>query len=307
MITEQIKKEIEDHTYIGDHDPFNYFPLSKDGINSSTAKMRKMTLNKDDPKERIFQIDGKFHDYRKSKKLLKTSFACQDITDSILSPINIYMIHRLLMEYPNHFGLERYNFRSYITGKEMGVNARPKEFFQFIANQVQEDLVIHCVDPKAKKDWAAVIELSHPNGWSAEGAIGRNFEYIHQGVPNIKKLIPKSYAMALNLTQLSSPIERVGAISFRDNTKLNRHPDVAKSCEFNPQGLWMRFERQTATGFPELNAFLFTIKTYFIAVNNSDKNKRDIIIKALEADHSKTYHSNFLDENKERILKWLEA
>ena len=315
---------------LGDWDPFEHCPLTGQ-INASSAKLTPL-------EGQIFEIDDRWNMYRQAKltgrEERKEKYYQKRSPEGNIQPILQYIIDKLTTEYPDDFQLNEANDKLYlkcqksqetlIMEKDLSLikvydPKMPKikvpyvDTFDALSMQVPEDMVIHKYDFDTDEDYTTHVHLFHPNGWSAEGAIGQSFGAIHDHVKNAdgKHVIRTPSKMVKHLVSMTEPIQRLAAISFRTDTYLNRHPDVPDALRHKPfnrqtnANLFMRFERQTVTGFPELGCFLFTIKTYFVDCDNKDVVKRDKIIKSFENVSPDAYARPFLNEHREEVLKWL--
>lgn len=318
-----------------DCDFLGYLPVKLEGINTSTPAVRPLPEKADSEKNRIFQFDEAFTVTRASKLEAmneRIDKYYQNIYPTFLDmegQVCEYIVNTLLFEYPHLFELvtvdhgevrfdckltnDKIYFKNnpiwgfeYLYTESWQAEYNPVSGLDALAMNVQEDLVVHQLQPQ---DRALAIHLCNANGWSAEGFIGKSFEDIHKDVT--KKdgslVIPNPEKFAQRLINFKTPIERVGAISFRTEPRLNRHPNDAPSPKFvemEEKELYFRFERQTVTPFKDLGIFLFTIKTYFADLKGEN---RDMIKEAMNTGNSEIYSRWFLDEYGEEVLKWVNS
>lgn len=326
---------------LGHHDPLNYFEeVIGDGtVKPSTPRMGVLPNKKqtNPVKNKIFQIDeDSFWDYYESKLRARTERLGKYYQHMGLHNGSVirFIVEKLAEEYPSFFSIsEQLSSDTNIVTLYCKITNETLSFdelndyklvshtstldyvdaFDALAMQVPEDLVIHYAD--SEKDYAGYIHLCHANGWDAEWAIGKDFGYIHKDVPRFNEMVKNPLKLVQGIIRSGRATERVGAISFRSNTELNRHPadEVEGTDKFNPEDprLYMRLERQTITPFPKMfgdtGCFLFTIKTYFIDCNHPEPEKRDKIVEAFQKDTSKVYSSRFFDRHKEDVVKWLKG
>lgn len=308
----------------GENDPLEYFPL-KDGLKPTQMGLKKLPNYDLEKKNNIFQFDNKFSLFRELKVLqrsenLKMYYQNNGRLD--LKPVIEHIVRTLLLEHPDKFSLENNKLHCHLTNETLffsndfklthqitNLSVPYVDAFDALSSQVQEDLVVHTLF--GEDDFTSVAHLFSPNGWSAEWAINQSFKFIHEGVSKIDKVVPRPHQMLRGLIQSGYVFERVAAINFRTDTKLNRHPEIKIDepfCPANPK-LFMRFERQTTTGFKDINSFLFTIRTYFVDCDQrlKDKEKHAQIVRALREAHEDANANKFLRANKENVLKWLEG
>ena len=314
---------------VGDTDTLEYNPILSGEIPKSTARMRPIpSVDKaEDEKDKIFQFDEHFQKYRDAK------LACRELEfddryyRSLKQPpkeIRKFIIEKLLTENEEYFSWHNNVLYCKLTKETLQFDQDlnyVKTFYgrqylntlDALGSQVAEDLVVHAYDPEKDRDYAEAIHLCHANGWSADWAIGNDFGYIHKDIPGIEKLIPKPQKLVKGIIRSGRTSERVGAISFRTDSRLNRHPDLEgdyRHLPFDPMApkLIMRFERQTVTGFPSCNRFLFTIRTYFVNCKQEDEEKQQQIIDAIKnTDVTNIYSAPFMTKHKDDIVKWLEG
>jgi hypothetical protein len=281
---------------------------------------------------KIFQINSDswdiYHSNKKTCRAERLSKYYQKVEEKQdISSIIQYLVDTLTREYPQYFQLlirkkivARLNCT--LTGDTLVFDINNKwslvaglstgnyiDAFDALAMQVPEDLIIHTYNPTLDLDYTSYIHLCSANGWSAEWAINQDFGYIHKDVPNIAKIMPKPTKLVQAVIKSNRLSERIGAISFRTSTVLNRHTENPQPDKFNieSENLFARFERQVIKPFPKANCFLFTIKTYFIDCNNNDPDKYQELYNAFSnVDIENVYSQWFFNEHKEEVLEWME-
>lgn len=286
----------------GHCDSLDYFPL-KDGIKPSAMGLKR--LKYDNPKKnQIFQIDEYYDKFIQNKKECMQERPSKYYRRALgydLFHITQFMKKTLLEEYPEKFG----------------ESANKLSTFEDIVMSVPEDIVVHCFNDE--RDWAEVIHLCHANGWGAEENMNWTFDQIHEHVPRMKEIGQgeKVKRMMQGIVKSGNLMERIAAISFRTDSILNRHPQAKiehkKFClETNPN-LFIRFERQTVKGFEKIGldhdspmGFLFTIRTYFVDVAQLEGDYLERVREAFQNPDPKVYSYEFLKNNRDQVLKWLE-
>lgn len=275
-----------------DHDPFDYCPI-KSGVGPSSAVVPKLGKSTG---LSILEIDSESQFYIDSKHEVVNAYGKDWFYQNRLDQhstdyVTDWLYKTVMRECPMFFPQAR-----------GGVDD-----FDYEAMRLPEDFVVMQLD-KEGVPRAQLIHLHHPNGWSADGYIGKNFSEIHEDVlhRNGKAVLPQANKMASHFCKHGGQFERVGAISFRVSPELNRHPNIPSTggeIDIENSPLYMRFERQTITGLPEINAFMFTIKTYFCDVYKPER--REDMIKAFSSVHENAYARWFTDAYRERVLRRL--
>lgn len=293
----------------------DYFPIY-DGMQESSSKINKLPHYGDD-RDKIFQFDD---DYT-LVKMAKIHSTCRPeenirFTGQVnLEPVNRYIAETVAREYPERFTFTDHGdkwFLEYKDGKPITDNMEelpdPERTFQQLAEVIQEDLIV-VTDRGDGTDFVSAIYLSQPSDWGANHAIGKSFEEIHKNIPRIEKIIPNSNRLVRMMINSPYSFERIGAVNFRDGKYVRRHQDHATSVIFDPRNpeLFLRYERQTTKGFPEINSFLLTVKAYFENCDNEDPRKRQAIVRAFEENNPKANAANFINKNRTAVLKWLNS
>ncbi len=160
--------------------------------------------------------------------------------------------------------------------------------FDALCCQVQEDIAV--CQLQDDKDWLAAVHLCAPNHWAAADKIGRPFNKVHAPVPGMEKTMPHYFKMLQSVIQ-KGPFTRF-AWGIATDDRLNHHPDPPPGImQEDWQGrrideaaqLYIRTERQNLLGFPDCNAFLFTIRTYFYEVDKLENNEKTALWSAVRS------------------------
>jgi dimethylamine monooxygenase subunit A len=175
-----------------------------------------------------------------------------------------------------------------------------------LACQVQEDLAV--IQRDGDRHWLAAIHLCFPNHWAAEDKIGRTFAEIHAPVAGIGPINRQADRLVATMIQATNGFVRfawgVGTedeLNHHPANKLGRHFDRAK-----PRAL-LRIERQTIWGFPDVDASLFTIRTYFEDLARLESDKRAKVISAIESMTPAALAYKGLAESRADLLAWLRS
>ena len=221
-----------------------------------------------------------------------------ELKDETIAAVNRYMLSQMLIEYPDVFiyNEQTHSLKNAFTKKEFIINedfisASEKEYlsvFDLLCSQLQEDFAVFCLNEQ--KDWLAAIHLCSPNHWAAAEKIGKPFDAVHAPVPDMEKTKNNYFKMLLSVIE-KGPFTRF-AWGIATDTRLNHHPDAPigvdadywhgrKTDMQNPK-FYLRVERQNLIGFNKLNAFLFSIRTYFYDIDELEKEERKFLLMALE-------------------------
>jgi len=312
-----------------DTDTLKYRPLAY-ALAPSKIGLKKLPSNSTDPREKLFQFDQYFNDYRNvkiagRKERLEKYYQC---TKPCPKSIINFIINKLSNEYPKDFILSESHSQielkcllseeSLIFDKDFKLlqdksttHLNYLDSFDALAMQCQEDLVVYQKNDSV--DAATGIHLFHPNGWSAEEQIGRCFTAIHTPILDYKKLLPNADKIVEAIINNPNTMARQGATNYRLCPKLNQHPEYyikeVKFKKFDPTKpeLYIRFERQTVTGFPKERSFLFTVRNYVTEISEECLSPDEINeLQAIFSQNNKHIERlPFLQHNQEAILEWL--
>ncbi len=251
----------------------------------------------------IFQFDGQYAHYRDNKRRCQKEQAAKYYGETEFRPetaetVNRFFVRQLLEEYPHFFRLETsgsvHALHNHLTGEtirwknwlqtETGDYA---SLFDALCHQVQEDLAVCQLD--ANRDTISALHISAPAYWAPNEKLGKPFTALHAPVPGMEKTMPHHFTM-LEAIVNKGPFSRF-AWGLTSDTFLNHHPVPAPGADpfrwagriyENTSELFIRTERQTMTGFPACNAFLFTIRTYFYPVATLSIEEKTALMNAVE-------------------------
>lgn len=296
-----------------------YFPIER-GVYEVTAGLKPLAsdLGHGALDQKNFQLTEDFHQYRKNKiealNERASKYVCRHHLDnSIESSIALWICRRLCLEWPEIFSLSESGSVRTLTCAHSGDqisfdDSGTLEHFettdQFvspivtlldaIALQVQEDLAITSRTLEPKKDWISYLHLCSPSHWAAEDKIGKSFFEVHRPVAGIDRILKVSDTM-VDAMITKGPFQRF-VWSFVTDLRLNHHPTPAPGWDLaewkgrsfkkgQQEPFYFRIERQTTTGFPDLQASLFTIRVYFSLASEikADSHKKAQLSSALKS------------------------
>jgi hypothetical protein len=281
-----------------------YLPFL-DGKYSTAPALTAMAKTERQLDQLVFQIDDQYDDYLTNKATCRREgigkyYVEKELRNETLTTINQTIVRQLITEYPAIFVLESSQNANFLHNKRTGASLQWKEdwisiehsvytsLFDALCSQVQEDVAICQLD--GEKDWLAAIHLSAPNHWAPAEKIGRPFSAVHAIVPGMEKLNLQYFKMLVTAVQ-KGPFFRF-AWGIATDTRLNHHPSPppgidpvnwqGRRVEANTSKIYLRVERQTITGIPPCNAFLFTIRTYFYDIDELAREEKTALFRAVE-------------------------
>lgn len=296
-----------------DIDVLDYYPLARGRLPPSSVRTTPLaTLG--GPLGHTFQLDKYYHLFRENKLLCQAEgpgryFACEPEFD--VRPINEHIVATLCVEHPGAFERAGDELLCRLTGEALPLDGSltGHELFAALAMQVPEDVAVLALRPNGT-DWVTHAHLTSASEWSATWAVGRSFADIHEAVRRSdgELVIRHPAGMVRGVVNMPGPVQRVGALTFRPDLLLNRHPDRIgpDRWDWGPDQLaLLRFERQTVTPFRELGAFLFTVRTYYCDLTRPDR--LPAAVEALSHPEPEAYQRRFLAAHGSDLLSWLRA
>lgn len=254
----------------------------------------------------FLMVDGQYYAYLRAKRAARLESLCKyyrthELSDALARSVALWLLERMAGEYPSYFeAVEVSQGRWTFTNRLVGLSATldlvclrvtatesseplvpggnvyhdvdfvGSDPIDFLVSQLQEDFAITCVEPG--RNWLSLLHLSFPNHWSPAEKIGQDFMAVHVPVADFEK-VARGADKILEATIHRGPFIRF-AWGISTDTTLNHHPENPPGralASYEPEaagpGTFMRIERQTLKGFPEHQASVFTIRTYFTPVS----------------------------------------
>jgi hypothetical protein len=282
----------------------------------------------------VFQIDHEFSSFLSAKRAARTErlgkYYQTRIFDTRLGEaVFEFMRRRVTSEYPGHFTWNPNTnlLTCRLTGERLtfnasGIDAVPesappyRDALDALAMQVQEDIAVVTVDADGGSRLDA-IHLCHPNHWAAEDKIGRSFYELHRPVPGMTDASKQTQKLLHALVHRGPYVRFAWGIST--DTRLNHHPEPPSDVPADPgfgrsfdacaPRAWIRVERQVLWGLPDVNAFMFTIRTSFMdcVEIKQDTHLRDALIAAVQSMSDATLNYKGLSGYRDALLNWLRA
>lgn len=315
-----------------------YFPLGSGRYEVKAGLHRLGTdFGNGDVDAKVFQLDASFDRYRDVKlaargERLSKYYQVHRYTPVLACVIASFIAQRLAQEHQQYFVLERLPRERSALNCELTretlifdadmrlIEARSDVQPPYVSSldglacQVQEDLAVIRL---ARHDWLSAVHLCFPNHWAAEVKIGRNFVSIHSPVPGIDKISANANALVRAMIHKGPYVRFVWGLGT--DRHLNHHPESSRDVheqdrqaapfDFARPELWLRVERQTSWGFPQVMAALFTIHTYFTDCEEirQDPVKSRKLVSAIESMTADALHYKRLAAARPQILSWLRS
>jgi dimethylamine monooxygenase subunit A len=279
----------------------------------------------------VFQIDSCFESYRRAKLAARSErlgryFCTANLADEVGGAAARFMTRRLASEHPAWFTLREPDAAGHTTvacaltgdvltfdtGMRLTSSVHPAApeppyacALDALACQVQEDVAI--VSGSEGRNWLSAAHVCFPNGWAPEEKIGRDFAALHEPVAGMEFMNARGGEFAGLMLGASGGLLRFAwGVTFDD--RLDHHPQSPRS-RFDPNRprAFLRVERQTMWGFPDVNGCLFTIRTYLYDCSSlrRDPATASQLAAAVASMTPESLAYKGLAESHGRLTKWL--
>lgn len=272
-----------------------YLPFMS-GVYTTAPGLTPLSRGAEAPK--ILDIDENYSSYLKNKEECRaediTKYHCvQDFSKATNDAVVAKLTNLLASEYPAmKISLEESKYLS------------P---FDAICSQLQEDVAV--VQMSGEKDWLTAIHLCSPNHWDPRTKIGKPFNEIHVPVPGIERTV-KNYQVMLKMIIGKEPFTRF-AWGIATDTQLNHHPetppgkDIGRRIGDESTEFFIRTERQHLVGLQSVNAFIFTIRTYFYKVSELTSEEKKALAAAVNSMTDASLEYKGMTTLKDKLLREL--
>ncbi|HEY5744813.1 MAG TPA: heme-dependent oxidative N-demethylase subunit alpha family protein [Chryseolinea sp.] len=281
-----------------------YLPFLN-GTYSTAPGLSPMTKTGPGESSQVFAIDDGYDHALANKQVCRDEdirkYYCEARLDATTqNHVNHYIAGTLVKEHPQHFELQQLNDTHVLlnrkTGKQICWNDQGlAEGTPYLSTldalccQIQEDIAVFQL--QENEDWLAAIHLCAPNHWDPHEKIGHPFHHIHAPVPGMERTL-KHYPTMLSAIVAQGAFTRF-AWGIATDTRLNHHPIApdnvdhdfwyGRRAEKEQPRFYIRTERQNLVGFREVNAFLFTIHTYFYDVATLTTEEKKQLLSAIQS------------------------
>lgn len=238
--------------------------------------------------QRLFQLDREFERYRgniiQARKQLHKYYCQAQRPPATDSAVNSFIVEQLCRDYPQWFSVRQNSLHCRLTDETLILD-KPQgysDLFDALASQLQEDIAVMQFDTQGHSRLCA-LHLCCPNHWGANQRIGESFYELHKAVPGLNEAISDADKLLNSILQRGPYVRFVWGLT---NTRaLDMHPEnlrTRRALDMH-KDLFVRLERQVLYGLPQVNALLFIIRTYFVAVNELAKPERTALWQQIQS------------------------
>jgi hypothetical protein len=274
----------------------------------------------------VFQIDRQFAAYRAAKLTARAErvgkyYATRDFSPDVARAVAGFIFRRLAAEHPDTFQrddralactltneLLHFDENLRLTTDKATVSPPYADPFDALACQVQEDLAV--ISASGNRHWLSAVHLCFPNHWAAEDKVGRTFAEIHEPVAGIEPVNRRAEVLVRTMKAATEGLVRF-AWGVTADPRLNHHPHpppgAAPRQTFDPGNprAFVRVERQTMWGLPDVGASLFTIRTYLVDCAELTPAERADLAAAVESMTPESLAYKGLASWKDDLVRWL--
>jgi hypothetical protein len=285
----------------------------------------------------LFQIDGSFERYRAEKlaaraERLGKHYLVEGLSEAARGRVTGFIARTLAGEHPDSFRFESVGATSVLHCDRAGqalifddnfeladVSGREPDppymdALDALACQVQEDLAVVTADDGGHR--LAALHVCMPSAWVPQQKVGGTFASIHEPVARAEAMNRRGDALVRAMIEATDGMVRF-VWGVTTDERLNHHPQPpagtpASQWRRRPFNLdrpraFVRVERQTMWGFPDVGAGLFTIRTYLTdcAEIRRDRTQCDQLCAAIESMSPEALAYKGLSGDRDALLRWL--
>jgi hypothetical protein len=257
---------------------------------------------------RLIQLDRDFLRYRVNKEAAYADnrakyFGLSQLdTQVALAVANAFAAH-LASDYPRQFTSGERQLTCHLTGEVVewtleGLIDRERSrvsipctrLLEALALQIEADLAVVAQGP-GETDRVAAVHVCAPSHWNPVTKLGQSFFETHTVVPGFDRINAAAPRMVDAMIRQGPFVRFVWGVESDD--RLNHHPDPPDGWTFDEWNgrrfdrdpFWVRVERQSLLGLPEVGAALFVIhaKTIPAAEVLASPTERKTLLSALHS------------------------
>lgn len=307
-----------------------YLPFVN-GIYTTAPGLSLLSKATSEANRKVFQVDESWKKYFANKiecrsENIRKYYQEANLKSNTIDHVNRFLIKQLVLEHPDVFNSsangETHTLLNKLTGDRFNWHgdswiavASPKylSLFDAICSQLQEDVAVVQLGEYEGEDYLMAIHLCAPNHWSPSEKIGKPFRKIHEPVPAMESVSRNYHKMLSNLVTTGGKYTRF-AWGISTDDRLNHHPVPPPNVDATwwkgrtaseSSELFIRAERQNLIGLPDVNAFIFTIRTYFYPVDSLSRTEKTALQSALKTMSTETLHYKGLTNTLDVVLQRL--
>jgi hypothetical protein len=313
--------------------PARYFPMAGGRYEIKPGLFRfGKSFGNGEADARVFQFDRELARYRQTRlaarrQRLGKYFQVSQLSEDVARAAGEFMVARLASEWGDWFVMEgigprrrlicrltgevlEFDEQMRLVGGEFGVEPPYQCALDALASQTQEDIAI--ISAQAGRHWVSALHLCFPNHWSAEEKIGGTFVDIHRPVAGIEPVNARADELVRVMMEAREGLVRF-AWGIATDDQLNHHPRPEPGEEpgraFDPKSprAFLRIERQTIWGLAEVEAAIFTIRTYLLDCATLSAAERADVIAAVESMTRESLRYKGLAESKGPLTEYLKS
>jgi len=278
----------------------------------------------------LFQIDRDYPRYYENKMRCRAERFSKYVLQSEFDPRTQEIVARLICqrlkaEYPTLFTWEEKRsgagiLHCALTGDAlafddaMNLQAHPcyRDVFDALCCQIPEDIaIVRRRTVPESGEWVAGLHLCAPSHWAAEDKIGKPFVAVHAPVPHFDRIATVAESLTDSLIHRGPYVRFAWSVTV-DN-RLNAHPEppphLGPEIWDGESPLYLRVERQTLHGMPDVDAYLFGIRIYHYDLLEvcAEQLRRDALRAALQSMSPESQRYKGLADRMPGVLAYIDA
>ncbi len=284
--------------------------------------------------QKTFQVDKEFRRYHGEKQAVRSDslercYLEHQYSIDVACKVNQFIAERLCHENPEYFSVHLDSQQQVLTCRLTNirlvfdgmwhliaqttateVNPPYASSFDVLASQIQEDLAVTC--KQGGHHWIVALHVCFPDHWVPQEKIGCTFSKIHKPVPGMRIINQRERQYVDQMIAASDGLVRfVWGIQLND--KLNQHPQLSnidsgnQESDLEPSTMFVRVERQTIWGFPEIGSSLFTIRPYLYPIAGLSSVMQRSLCEALKGMSEQEVAYKGLLGCHEILVAWLDS
>ncbi|MHB8637537.1 MAG: heme-dependent oxidative N-demethylase subunit alpha family protein [Fimbriimonadaceae bacterium] len=280
----------------------------------------------------LIQVDRDFARYRMNKEAAYADnrakyFGPADLDPGVGLAVAIAIASHLAHDYPDHYRQESGRLHCLLTGDTVEWTPRGlidldrsllaipcTHLLEALAFQIEPDIAVVAQGPGGA-DRVAAVHVCAPSHWDPVTKLGQSFFETHTVVPGFDRINAAAPRMVDAMIRQGPFVRFVWGVESDD--RLNHHPDPPEGWTFDAWNgrrfdrdpFWVRVERQTLLGLPDVGAALFVIhaKTVPAAEVLRSESEKTTLVSALQSMSPDARRYKGVDTHFARLLKQLES